>query len=116
MTPLIEQIARAVFPLLWKREQYNGVRADPTPYRIGGQYDMGGRVEAYEQQAMDIAQAILPIITAALNARQEQDAAIAENSDCSPSYERSEWYGGYECGFYSACATIATAIRSAPHD
>jgi len=101
MTPLIEQIARAIYEA---DDPWHEAFPWPNPDGLGAAAN-------YRR----IATAILPIITAALDARQEQDAAIAENSDCSPSYERSEWYGGYECGFYRAYATIATAIRSAPH-
>lgn len=53
-----EDGVKAVMSVLWKREQYNGVGPDYDNYRPGCKFDMGGRVERYEQEARDILAAL----------------------------------------------------------
>jgi len=52
---------KVVMADLWKREQYNGVGPDYENYREGATWDMGGRVEKYEAQAVRIVDAILAL-------------------------------------------------------
>lgn len=57
--PSVEDMARVIFPILWNKECYNGVRLqDIDQYRIGGSRSMGGRVERYEAEALSLATAI----------------------------------------------------------
>ena len=59
---LIDKLAETIFPILWKREMYNGVTLDVEDYRLFGRYDMGGVVEQYEIQAKVISEKVLSLL------------------------------------------------------
>ena len=61
----VEKAAAEVFKITWKRECYNGVTLrDIDRYRKDGPDSMGGRVERYETESIEIATAALAAINA----------------------------------------------------